>query len=97
MTIPKDGTFYSITETDDRYILLDKTKRGLECREKSTDEKTGIMADKGTIYDMDGIGYTIPIRWYYSKGEHSISDVTEHAESMEKKYTELRDMTCPND
>lgn len=97
MTTLKDGTFYSIAETKDAYVLLDKTKRGLENKERSTDEKTGIVADKGMIYDMDGIGHVVPIRWYYQKKTHGISDVTSHAESIEKTYTELREITCPDD
>jgi len=49
------------------------------------------------IHDMDGIGHWVPIRWYFSKASHDLSQVTVHAEAMEKKYTEIRELTCPDD
>ena len=93
----KQGSFYTSTDDGNAYILLDSTKRGLEPRERSIDGKTGIEADKGIIYDMDGIRHTVPIRWYYAKDTHEISEVTGHADSIEKIYTKLREITCPSD
>ena len=49
------------------------------------------------IHDMDGIGHWVVIRWYFSKGSFDLSKVEKHAEKMEKKYTELRELTCPDD
>ena len=47
---------------------------------------------------MDGIGHWVPIRWYFSKNIYDLSQVmTLHANAMEKKYTELRELTCPDD
>jgi hypothetical protein len=46
---------------------------------------------------MDGIGHWVPIRWYFSKDSNDLSQVMIHAEAMEKKYTELRELTCPDD
>ncbi len=77
--------------------MEDKTKRGLTVKESSIDEKLTVKADKGMIHDMDGIGHWVPIRWYFSKSLFSLSQVLIHAEDMEKKYTELRELTCPDD
>jgi hypothetical protein len=49
------------------------------------------------IHDMDGIGHWVPIRWYFAKDSYDLSQVLVHAEAMEKKYTELRELTCPDD
>ncbi len=49
------------------------------------------------IHDMDGIGHWVPIRWYFSKNSYDLSAVLIHADVMEKKYTELRELTCPQD
>ena len=92
----RTGSFYTITDDGSAYVLLDRTKRGLEPRERSVDEKTGIEADKGIIYGMDGVGHKVPIRWYYAKDAYDISDVTGHADSIERRYTELREITCPD-
>lgn len=97
LPVIKKGSFYFLKDGSDDFVLEDKTKRGLEVKETSVDEKTNILADKGMIHDMDGIGHWVPIRWYYSKNTYTISQVTTHAENMEKKYTELRELTCPDD
>jgi len=77
--------------------MEDKTKRGLTVKETSIDEKLNVKADKGMIHDMDGIGHWVPIRWYFSKTSYDLSQVMTHAEAMEKKYAELRELTCPED
>jgi len=97
LPVLKKGTFYFIKDGEFDIILEDKTKRGLTVRETSIDEKIDVKADKGMIHDMDGIGHWVPIRWYFSKDLYDLSDVTIHAEAMEKKYTELRELTCPDD
>lgn len=97
LPVLKKGTFYFIKDGESDIVLEDKTKRGLTVRETSVDEKIDVKADKGMIHDMDGIGHWVPIRWYFSKELYSISDVIIHAEAMEKKYTELRELTCPDD
>ncbi len=78
-------------------VLEDKTKRGLTVKETSIDEKLKVKADKGMIHDMDGIGHWVPIRWYFSKNQFDLEKVSEYAEKMEQKYTELRELTCPDD
>jgi len=77
--------------------MEDKTKRGLTVKETSVDEKLHVIADKGMIHDMDGIGHWVPIRWYFSKDQFDLKKITEYAEAMEKKYAELRELTCPED
>ena len=49
------------------------------------------------INDMDGIGHWVPIRWFFPKKQYDLGQVLEHAEAMEKKYNELRELTCPDD
>jgi hypothetical protein len=97
LPVLKKGSFYFIKESNDFLIMEDKTKRGLTVREKSLDEKLQVEADKGMIHDMDGIGHWVPIRWYFPKSTFDIENVIEHAEVMEKKYKELRELTCPDD
>ncbi len=77
--------------------MEDKTKRGLTVKEKSIDETLNVISDKGMIHDMDGIGHWVPIRWYFSKNQFDLNRVLQYAEAMEKKYTKLRELTCPDD
>ena len=90
------GSFYVIRDAGSDLILEDRTKRGLTPKERSLDERLGVAADKGTIYDMDGIGHSVPIRWYFAKDSFGISDVDRHAQDMERRYAELRELTCPD-
>lgn len=93
----KKGSFYFIKDGDTDLILEDNTKRGLAVKETSIDEKLHVKADKGMIHDVDGIGHWVPIRWYFSKDSFDLSQVVVYAEVMDKKYTELRELTCPDD
>jgi hypothetical protein len=95
--ILKKGSFYFIKDGDTHLIMEDKTKRGLQVKERSIDEKINVEAEKGMIHDMDGIGHWVPIRWYFPKDKFTIENVLIHAEAMEKKYQELRELTCPDD
>jgi hypothetical protein len=97
LPVLKKGSFYFIKDGDTDFILEDNTKRGLTVKETSIDEKLNVKADKGMIHDMDGIGHWVPIRWYISKDSFDLSQVMEHAEVKEKKYTEMRELTCPDD
>jgi hypothetical protein len=49
------------------------------------------------IYDIDGIGHRIGIRWYFPKSRYSLQRVSEIAEELESKYKAIREMTCPDD
>ena len=95
--ILKKGSFYFIKDGNTDLIMEDKTKRGLTVRERSIDEKLKVEAEKGMIHDMDGIGHWVPIRWFFPKNNFSIEQVLLHAEDMEKRYKELRELTCPDD
>ena len=97
LPILKNGSFYFIKENDAELILEDKTKRGLTIKETSIDEKLKVKADKGMIHDMDGIGHWVPIRWYFSKDLFDLKQVLVFAEVMDKKYIEMRELTCPDD
>jgi len=97
LPVLKKGSFYYIKDGNDDFILEDKTKRGLTVKDTSIDEKLNVKADKGMIHDMDGIGHWVPIRWYFSKALFDLKKISEYAEVMEKKYIELRELTCPDD
>lgn len=97
LPVLEKGSFYFIKDGDTDLIMEDKTKRGLTVKETSIDEKLNVKADKGMIHDMDGIGHWVPIRWYFSKSSFDLKHVLIHAKAMEKKYTELRELTCPDD
>lgn len=97
LPVLKKGAYYYIKENDSDIILEDRTKRGLTIKETSIDDKHKVSADKGMIHDMDGIGHWVPIRWYFPKKSFDIGQVTEKAKVMEKKYQELRELTCPDD
>jgi hypothetical protein len=93
----KRGQFYFIYDRSDNFVMEDKTKRGLEVREHSIDEKYGVEFDSGMIYDMDGIGHKVGIRWYFPKVNYTLEQVVTKAEDMEKRYRAIREMTCPDD
>ena len=97
LPVLKNGSFYYIKDGDADFILEDKTKRGLTVKDTSIDEKLNVKADKGMIHDMDGIGHWVPIRWYFSKALFDLKKISEYADVMEKKYVELRELTCPDD
>ena len=97
-TALKNGQFYVIYKMDNSDLIMeDKTKRGLEVREYNVDEKYGVYAEKGMIYDMDGMGHRVGIRWYFPKSLYSLDYVMKLAEEMEARYKSIREMTCPDD
>ena len=97
LPILKKGIYYIIKDGKSDLIMEDKTKRGLTVKEKSIDEKLNVEAEKGMIHDMDGIGHWVPIRWFFPKNQYDIEKVLVLAEAMEKKYKEIRELTCPDD
>lgn len=86
-----------IRDGQEELIMEDRTKRGLTVIERSLDENLQVLADKGRIHDMDGIGHWVSIRWFFPKNNYDLQKVLVHAEKMEKKYAELRELTCPDD
>jgi hypothetical protein len=93
----KKGKFYFIFEDANDWVLEDKTKRGLEVKEKTNDPGKNVLSDKGVIYDMDGRGHKVNIRWFYPKNEFSVHEVENNAQIMEKRYREIQEITCPSD
>jgi hypothetical protein len=93
----KKGQFYFIYDASPHLVLVDKTKRGLEVRERALDGKYGVEADRGMIHDMDGIGHKVGIRWYFPQAKYTLDQVTKIAEEIEARYKAIRDMTCPDD
>jgi hypothetical protein len=93
----KKGRFYFIYDGDLNLVLEDKTKRGLEVREFVFDEKLGVQAERGTIYDLNGKGHKVGIRWYFQKSKYRLDHVIKIGEEMELRYKAIREMTCPED
>jgi hypothetical protein len=93
----KKGKFYFLYEDSKDWVLEDKTKRGLEVKEKTNDQARNILSDKGIIYDMDGKGSKVNIRWFYPKDKFSLQIIEQDALMMEKRYLEIREITCPSD
>jgi len=94
---PIKGKFYFIYDENQNLVLEDKTKRGLEVRERNNDDIYNVDADKGMIHDMDGIGHKVGIRWYFPKSKYQVEDVTKIAEEMDARYKAIQEMTCPDD
>jgi hypothetical protein len=93
----KKGQFYFIYDKQPNLILEDKTKRGLEVRERSVDEKYGVESDRGVIYDMDGRGHKVGIRWYFPQSNYTLDRVVTFAQEIDARYKAIREMTCPDD
>jgi hypothetical protein len=93
----KKGQFYFIYDDHPDLVLEDKTKRGLEVRERALDDKYGVEAEKGIIYDMDGRGHKVGIRWYFPQSKYTIEHVSEIAQEIDARYKAIREMTCPDD
>jgi hypothetical protein len=93
----KKGKFYFIFEDSQFLILVDKTKRGLEVKDTIADENSKVISERGIIYDMEGTGHKVVKRWFYPKSKYDLDFVTIIAERMEKKYNEIRAITCPDD
>jgi hypothetical protein len=96
LPILKKGIFYAILDGPSDIIMEDKTKRGLTVKERSIDEKYAVDSDKGMIYDMDGIGHKVGIRWYFPKTKYEFEKVLEYATEMEQRYRKIREETCPD-
>ena len=96
LPILKKGIFYAILDGATDLIMEDKTKRGLTVQERSIDAKYEVNSDKGTIYDMDGIGHKVGIRWYFPKDKYEFEKVLEHATDLEQRYRKIREETCPD-
>jgi hypothetical protein len=96
LSILKKGIFFVIVEGPSDIIMEDKTKRGLTIQERSIDEKYNVEAEKGMIYDMDGIGHKVGIRWYFPKDKFTFEKVCDYAKEVEERYRKIREETCPD-
>ena len=92
----KKGIFYAIRDGPSDLMMEDLTKRGLTVLERTIDEKYNVFSEKGMIYDMDGIGHKVGIRWHFPKNQFTVDKVLEYAKEMEEKYRKLREETCPD-
>ena len=92
----KKGIFYFIRDGDDSIIMEDKTKGGLTVQERSIDEKYNVEAEKSMIYDMDGMGHKVGLRWFFPKKDYSFDKVLSFAQEMEQRYKKIREETCPD-
>ena len=90
------GIFYAIRDGESDFIMEDKTKRGLTVQERSADEKYGVPSERGMIYDMDGIGHKVGIRWFFPKDKYAFEQVLGQAKEMEERYRKIREETCPD-
>lgn len=96
LPILQKGIFYAIRDGKADLVMEDKTKRGLTVQERSIDEKYGVESERGMIYDMDGIGHKVGIRWFFPKDKYGIEQVLVHAREMEERYRKIREETCPD-
>jgi hypothetical protein len=76
--------------------LEDRTKRGLEVRERYFDTKYGAECESGIIYDGRGTGHKVAIRWFFPKSIFILDQVVGFAEEINKRYLAIREMTCPD-
>ena len=96
LPVLKKGLFYLIKDGNSDLVLEDKTKRGLTTKDTSIDEELDVKVDKSMIHDMDGIGHWVVIRWFFPKNRFDLEYVLQRAENMEKRYTRMRELTCPD-
>ena len=72
MSLEKDllkrGQFYFIYDGDgQKFVVVDKTKRGLPVVENNIDDSVGLVDEKGRFYDGNERGHVVRIRWYFPK------------------------------
>ena len=92
----KKGIFYIIRDGGLDLVMEDGTKRGLMVQETIVDVKYGVKSERGMIYDMDGIGHRVGIRWFFPKDKYTFESVHAHAMEMEERYRKIRQETCPD-
>ena len=91
----KRAQFYFIYDGDGQnFIVEDKTKRGLPVVESSIDNN--VIADNGRFYDGNGSGHVVPIRWYFPKNDYTFEQVCKFADTLDNRYREIMEDTCPD-
>ena len=95
----KKGHFYFIYDGALSLVLKARSKkRGLEVQEVFVfEEKFGVQAERGIIYDINGKGHKVGIRWYFPKSKYRMDHVIKIGEEMDLRYKAIREMTCPED
>ena len=93
----KTGQFYIIYQLSDNFVIEDKTKCGLEVRERYFETKYNAECDSGTTYDAGGTGYKVGIRWFFPQSTFKLDEVVGFAEEIKKRYLTIREMICPDD
>ena len=92
----RKGQFFRIYDLGNEYLLLDRTKRGLNVKEQEYDDRFNAVAAKGIIYDINGKAHKVSICWYFPKYKFTLEQVLNKAMEMEKYYRKLREETCPD-
>ena len=77
--------------------MEDLSKRGLEVRDRYFDTNYGAECDSGIIYDGNGTGYRVGIRWYFPKSKFILDEIVRFAEVINQRYKAIREETCPDD
>jgi len=91
----KIGQFYFIYDDPVKFIVEDKTKRGLPVLEVSIHDSVGLSAEKGRFYDANGRGHVVPIRWYFPNDSYGLEQVCKFADKLENRYKTIMEETCP--
>jgi hypothetical protein len=76
--------------------LEDRTKRGLDVRERHFDTKYGAECESEIIYDGRGTGHKVGIRWFFPRSTFILEEVVIFAEEINERYLAIREMTCPD-
>ena len=93
----KKGQFHYVYDKSDHEVVIeDRTKRGLPVLEQSLDGTSGLVADKGRLYDANGRGHIVSIRWYFPKDKYTLEQIYQFGEALDGHYRAIMDLTCPN-
>jgi hypothetical protein len=76
--------------------MEDKTKNGLEVRERYFDTRYNADCDMGIIYDAGGTGHKVGIRWFFPQSKFKLDEIVRFAEVINERYRDIREMTCPD-
>jgi len=92
----KKGQLYFIFDDPVKFVVEDKTKRGLPVIENSIDDNIGVITEKGRFYDANGRGHVVPIRWFFPKENHTYEQVCKFADTLDSRYRAIMEDTCPD-
>ncbi|HEY7227491.1 MAG TPA: hypothetical protein VH481_05135 [Nitrososphaeraceae archaeon] len=93
----KRGQFYCIYDSGSKnFVLEDRTRRGLPIVENSMDTEIGLRTDIGRVYDANGRGHVMPIRWYFPKETYTLEQVCKFGDNLDNRYKDIMEDTCPD-